>query len=113
MWWIILAPARHARRRRYGAGILALFATMMHTGALGALLTLSRHPWFAAASLGSLAGPLEDQQLGGLIMWVVGGFLYMVAMSVLFVAWMDVPVRATTRRIRSLQLLPDAQAATR
>lgn len=81
LWWIILAPTRHGRRARYGAGILALFATMMQTGALGALLTLSRHSWYAS--------PLEDQQLGGLIMWVVGGFLYMIAMSVLFVAWME------------------------
>lgn len=105
MWWIILAPARQARRRSYGAGILALFATMMQTGALGALLTLSRHPWYAAAPLGVVGSPLEDQQLGGLIMWVVGGFLYMIAMSVLFVAWMDRPVWANRPRSTTIGAL--------
>jgi putative membrane protein len=96
MWWSILHPVR-SRRAGYAIGILMLFITTMHTGALGALFTLSHRVWYSShlattASYGMT--PLEDQQLAGLIMWVAGGLLYVVAMSALFVAWL----RATSRR---------------
>lgn len=91
VWWAIVHP-RQARRTGYAIGILTLFGTAMQTGALGALLTLSRSAWYpihaaGAASWGLTA--LEDQQLAGLIMWVVGGLLYLLAISVLFVAWLE------------------------
>jgi putative membrane protein len=59
-----------------------LFTTMMHTGALGALLTLAPTPWYPsyAAASGALGlDPVEDQQLGGLVMWVPGGLAYLAA----------------------------------
>jgi cytochrome c oxidase assembly factor CtaG len=31
--------------------------------------------------------PLEDQRLGGLIMWVPGGIYFMLVMSVVFFRW--------------------------
>jgi cytochrome c oxidase assembly factor CtaG len=37
-WWSVLGPRE---RRRVGVAIASLFTTMLHTGALGALLTLS------------------------------------------------------------------------
>jgi len=86
MWYAILrghAPAR----ARCAAGILVLFATMLHTGALGALMTVSSRPWYPRQGTGAAAWgltALEDQQLAGLVMWVVGGLLDVVAMSVLF-----------------------------
>jgi cytochrome c oxidase assembly factor CtaG len=55
---------------------LYLFTTMLHTGALGALLTLSPAVWYAPYNATALAwglSPLEDQQLGGLIMWIPAG----------------------------------------
>jgi putative membrane protein len=61
-WWAILA------RPHLGA-MASLFTTMLHTGALGALMTFSRHPWYAGYSL-------EDQQLAGLLMWVPAGLAY-------------------------------------
>jgi putative membrane protein len=32
--------------------------------------------------------PLEDQQLGGLIMWIPAGLVYVIAGLALFVGWM-------------------------
>lgn len=90
IWWSILRP-RQPRRVAYATGILVLFITAMHSGALGALLTLSRQPWFPLQGSGARAfglTPLEDQQLAGLIMWVPAGFLYLGAMAALFAAWM-------------------------
>lgn len=76
-WWSVSARATRAD----GVALASLFTTMLHTGALGALLTFAREPWYAhyldAAAFG-LTG-LEDQQLGGLVMWVPGGLAYVVA----------------------------------
>ena len=77
--------ALHAARRW-----LYLFTTMVHTGALGALLTLSPMPGIRATSdapLGSASMPLEDQQLGGLVMWVPAGLAYVVAGLALTSRW--------------------------
>jgi putative membrane protein len=91
IWWGVIYP-RQSRRAAYALGVAALFLTMMQSGALGALLTLSHRILFpvhaAGEALWGLA-PLEDQQFAGLIMWVVGGLLYLVAMSALFLAWMQ------------------------
>jgi cytochrome c oxidase assembly factor CtaG len=91
LWWRMVYPAT-SRRAAYGKGILSLFVTAMQTGALGALITLSRHvlyPAQAAAAAAWGVNPLEDQQLAGLIMWVPGGLVYLVVISVLFMLWLD------------------------
>jgi putative membrane protein len=59
--------------------LLAGLATAAQTGALGALLTFAPRPLFAPHGLTTLAWgltPLEDQQLGGLLMWVPGGLAF-------------------------------------
>jgi len=91
LWWGIL-HGQGARRTTYGIGIITVFFTAMHTGVLGALMTLSHRVWYPAQSSGAAAWgftPLQDQQLAGLVMWVPGGLLYVVAMSALFVGWLE------------------------
>ncbi len=68
-WWAVL----RASRRTTPWALLALLFTLMHTGFLGALLT------FAQAPLYGEARDLQDQQLAGLIMWVVGAIPYLLA----------------------------------
>ena len=80
-WWAVLG---HDPRGRYGPGHSAayLFTTMMHTGALGALLSLAPTPWYApyVPLTGALGfDPVDDQQLGGLVMWVPAGLAYVIA----------------------------------
>lgn len=89
LWWAVLEP-RGVRREGYAAGILVLLATAMHTGALGALLVFARTAWYPAQAAGAAGWgltALEDQQLAGLIMWIPGGFIYLVASSWLFLGW--------------------------
>lgn len=77
-WWTVLHPAWSGR----GTALLSLFTTMLHTGALGAVLTVSASTWYPAYATTTAAWgltPLEDQQLGGLIMWIPGGAVYLVA----------------------------------
>ena len=74
-WWFW----RALRGANAPAAIAALLATMVQMGLLGALLTFAPAPLYAphlltTASFGIT--PLEDQQLGGLLMWVPASLLY-------------------------------------
>ncbi|MEO8925455.1 MAG: cytochrome c oxidase assembly protein [Caldimonas sp.] len=75
-WWSVLGtPSRSAS----ALALLSIFTTMVHTGALGAILTLSRTPWYpsyADTTFQFGVTPLQDQQIGGLVMWVPAGFVY-------------------------------------
>ena len=77
-WWTLLQP----RGTLLGVSLLSLFTTMLHTSALGAFMTFSPTLWYpvygAAPEAWGLRA-LEDQQLGGLIMWVPGGLVYVAA----------------------------------
>ena len=64
---------------RPDAVLLAGLATAAQMGALGAFLTVAPRPLFAPHALTTLPWgltPLEDQQLGGLLMWVPGGVAF-------------------------------------
>lgn len=96
-WWALI----HHRQKRtgYGAAVLAVFTTAMHSGLLGALLTFARTPWYPKyATTANVWGltPLEDQQLAGLIMWVPAGMLYVLAGLLFCAAWL----RESERQVR-------------
>lgn len=78
--WAFWAVVLHPRHRvGVATGMLYLFAAAGHCAALGALLTLTPTPWYAVHATTAPAWgmtPLEDQQLGGVIMWVPGGMIY-------------------------------------
>jgi putative membrane protein len=87
-WWALFYA--HGRRA-YGSGVLYIFTTATHTGILGALLTFAPHLWYPAYANTTQAWgltPLQDQQIGGLIMWVPASIVYLVAGLALFAAWM-------------------------
>jgi putative membrane protein len=94
-WWAILRPARATR----GTAVAYLFVAMLFTGALGALLAFAPNLWYG--SYATTTGrwgltPLEDQQLGGIIMWMPGGASYLIVGLALVVAWL----RDSERRAR-------------
>lgn len=77
LWADILSP-----KRSVGAAIALLLGTTLQMGMLGALLTFSRQPLFAAHMDTTLAfglSPLADQQLAGLLMWVPAAIPYLFA----------------------------------
>jgi cytochrome c oxidase assembly factor CtaG len=64
----------------------------VHNSILGALLTFAPTAWYGAYSETTWEwnlSPLEDQQLGGLIMWVPAGIVYIVAGLAFLYAWMQ------------------------
>lgn len=71
-----------ARRAPAPAAVAALLAVMVQMGLLGALLTFAPHPFYAPHLLTTATwglSPVEDQQLGGLIMWAPAAGLYLAA----------------------------------
>lgn len=89
-WQIVLVP--RARKLAPVGVLLYLFTTMLHTGALGALLTFASSVWYSSYATSAphwgLSG-LEDQQLGGLIMWIPGGAVYLVIAVVIAARWLS------------------------
>jgi cytochrome c oxidase assembly factor CtaG len=100
-WWALV----HGRQgwMGYGAATLYVFTTSIHSGLLGVLITLAHAVWYPA--YGGLAAswgltPLEDQQLGGLIMWIPAGLVYIAAGLALFAGWVRESDAGLERRAR-------------
>ncbi|HLX30807.1 MAG TPA: cytochrome c oxidase assembly protein [Casimicrobiaceae bacterium] len=89
-WWAVFGGAARSPRP---ISLACLFATMLQTSALGALITLAPSPWYAGAVDARVFGltPLADQQLGGLIMWLPGGAAYVVVALAIVAAWLAPP----------------------
>jgi cytochrome c oxidase assembly factor CtaG len=105
-WWAAL----HERPRAAGFGlaVLYMFTTAVHSGALGAIVTFANSSWYASYSQTTRAWqltPLEDQQLGGLIMWIPACSTYIIAGLCLMAAWL----RSSERRVQAWE----ARAALR
>ena len=88
-WSAVLRP-----REAAGGAVLYLFTTTVHTSVLGALLTFASRPLYEAymttAPHWNLTA-LEDQQLGGLIMWVPGSLVYVSLALALLARWLSTP----------------------
>jgi putative membrane protein len=99
LFWASLFGARS--REAHGAAVLYLFTTMVHSSILGALLTFAARPWYPAYLHTTQhwgLTPLEDQQLGGLIMWVPASLVYVV-LGLSFVArWISTSDRGLKTR---------------
>lgn len=96
-WWTLVRGTYG--RFGYGVAFLYVFTTALHTSILGALLTFSGELWYpiysARTKLWSMT-PIEDQQLGGLIMWIPSGVVFIVIGIALFAAW----IGESERRVR-------------
>ena len=76
----------------YGAATFYVFGTAVHCSALGALLTFSTVLWYPAYAGTTMRWgltPIEDQQLGGVIMWVPSALVFLVIGLALFTRWLS------------------------
>ena len=88
-WWALMRPG--AGRDTRALATLYIVTTAMHTAALGALLTFAPRVWYTVYLETTPAwgiDAVEDQRLGGLIMWVPAGFVYLAIALALFAAWL-------------------------
>jgi putative membrane protein len=102
-WWSLI----HGRYGRvgYGVAVVFVFATAVHSEALGALLTFAPRVWYPLYAMRSSAtglDALEDQQLAGLIMWIPFGVIFLILGLGLFAAWLG----AAERRAKPASWIP-------
>ncbi|MBI2205771.1 MAG: cytochrome c oxidase assembly protein [Candidatus Rokubacteria bacterium] len=89
-WWPVLGPSTIAPPLHYGAQILHLFVFGMPMTVIAALVTGAEAPlyeFYVHAPRITRLDPLEDQRLGGLIMWVPAGIVPLAAFTAVFFRW--------------------------
>jgi putative membrane protein len=104
LFWYSLTSGRYGRAG-YGAAVLFVFLTALHSGALGALITFAGSLWYPIYQDRSRAvgvDPLVDQQLAGLLMWIPAGLLLMVLGLGLLAAWLGAAERRAVRATAAL-----------
>jgi len=91
MWMPVLSPVPDIAAPYPALGqLLYLFLQTVPASLVGALLAATTSPYYwtyvVAPRVSSLSA-LEDQQLGGLLMWVGTGFYFLIATGVVFFVW--------------------------
>jgi putative membrane protein len=90
MWWPVMSPLPELPPLSPGIGMLYLFLVGIPMQMVGALITFADevlYPWYVTAPRTWGLSPLDDQQLGGLLMWVPGNLWMFAAIGVLFFRW--------------------------
>jgi putative membrane protein len=89
-WWNVIDPAPLHARMGYLLRIVYLIAAGTAESVLAAFITLAVEPFYAvyvhAQPIVSIS-PMDDQELGGLIMWVPGQLLNLAAVGIVFAVW--------------------------
>ncbi len=91
-WWPILSPLPQLSRLSPPTQILYLFLEGIPATILGALIVFAAsplYPTYAAAPRVFGLDPIADQQLAGLVMWMPGGMIYLLALSLIFFTWLQ------------------------
>ncbi|MEE9413068.1 MAG: cytochrome c oxidase assembly protein [Methylococcales bacterium] len=89
-WWIISDPRRSAARCSYGIRLFLLWAVTTFNSILGAIITMTRRLIYQVYDQGINAismSAMEDQQYGGVILWVPGGMMGVLGTAVVFYLW--------------------------
>lgn len=102
-WWPVLTPLEE-RRMPAPAVLLYIFLASLANAVLGIILTFvpaglypaylhPEDPWHILVTLQNTWGltPQTDQQLGGMIMWVPGSLIYLIAILGCLLRWYNHP----------------------
>ncbi len=90
MWWPFLSPLPELPRLAYPGQMLYCFLMSIPMSIVAVYVSLADHVLYPAYENAPRIwglSPLEDQQLGGLIMWVPGSIIYLAIMSIVFFKW--------------------------
>jgi putative membrane protein len=96
-WWVILSPLSELPALPAPAQILYLFLSAVPATILGAIFVFAPdalYPTYAAAPRVFGMSANDDQIVSGLIMAMPGGMIYLLALSIVFFAWMAREERA-------------------
>ncbi len=102
-WWHVTGATPRLRGRlSYGFRIAYLLAALAQNEILGIILAFSREPLYphytTVSRLWGLS-VMDDQMLGGALMWVPGGMMYALAAIVLIARYLEQEEKKTRQRI--------------
>lgn len=110
-WWNIIDPAPLHAPMGYLMRMVYVVASTTAQAMLAALITNASQPMYVAylrATPLFPITPIDDQQLGGLIMWVPGQLLDLATIGVLFAVWLA----QSERRQREIDARADEASAS-
>lgn len=90
MWWPLMSPLPELPRLSYPAQMLYCFLMVIPMAIISIYIALSDtllYPAYAVAPRILGVTPLDDQQYGGLIMWIPGALFFYGVMTVVFFKW--------------------------
>ena len=91
MWWPVVNPVPELKRASTPVRLLYLFALGIPMSIISAIITLAdrvMYPFYdTAPRVFESLSALDDQQLGGLIMWVPGALVFWGAITIIFLRW--------------------------
>jgi putative membrane protein len=90
MWWPILSPLPELPRLSYPAQMLYCFALSIPMSLVSVYIAYADALLYAAyAAAPRIWGitPMQDQLIGGLVMWIPGGLFFFGVMSVVYWKW--------------------------
>jgi putative membrane protein len=102
-WWLMLSP--NPGRVSYGKRLIILWAIMLPQIAAGAYITFTPkvlYPLYAIMDQGWVSSYMQDQRLGGLVIWIPASMMSAVA-GLIVIRWWIRQVRqsdAASRRAR-------------
>jgi cytochrome c oxidase assembly factor CtaG len=117
LFWPLVLDSWPRSKMSYPARIALIGVMMTLDTALSAALTYSENNWYAYGSLPLPEGwpydRLNDQRLGGILMWVPGSFIWVSAIAMNFATWygkVTALKENTSRSWISSPSLPDYEA---
>jgi putative membrane protein len=90
MWWPVLSPMAEYPRLSYPGQMLYLFVMTIPMSVVSVSIAYANsilYPEYASAPRVMQLSPMDDQMLGGLIMWIPGGLYFFTIISVIFYRW--------------------------
>ena len=90
MWWPLLSPLPEVPRLSYPLQMLYCFLMTIPMSIVAIFITYADsvlYPAYASAPRVWQLSPLQDQMIGGLIMWIPGGLFFVAVMGVVFFKW--------------------------
>ena len=111
-WWPVVGADPSRWRLPYPVRLFYLFLAMPQNSFLGVALMSApvvRYPHYLSIQRSWGPSPLVDQNVGGMLMWVGGDVVFLLAMGLVVAAW----VQQEDRRTARLDARLDAEAAAR
>lgn len=90
LWWPVMSPSPEVPRTSPGLAMLYLFLVGIPMQVVAAMISLADsvlYEWYAVAPRTWGLSPIDDQQIGGLMMWVPGGLYLAGAIGIVFFLW--------------------------